>query len=239
VAHPSVALEEFHTAIESAERLAKLERRYKDPPSPRTAQTAQALRGGFCVLAVGSFERFLSEAFAEHLASLVAIPPPVPFADLPEAIRLSTVFESLELAMRGPRHGRKGGRAARLSEVITAAGRIVVENVDPEALAQTKGNPDSETVRRMFKSLGVQDAFADTRSQFDALWLRPEASTFVSDKLDQIVNARHVVAHSANALAISRTDLQDWPRFLRVLATVIDERLAQYVANVVARRAPP
>ncbi|MDQ6750399.1 MAG: HEPN domain-containing protein [Actinomycetota bacterium] len=232
-------MSDFEASIAAAERLSRIEKRYKDPPHSETAPTVEALRGGFCVLVVGSFERFLSEAFTEHLASLVGTHPPLSYPDLPDKLRLTSVFESLQFAMTGPRHGRPKGRGARFPEVVAAARRVVAENIDPAALGQTKGNPDSETVTSMFGGLGIKTPFDQVRQAFDARWNKPEAATFLSDKLDEIVNARHVVAHTASALMISRVDLADWPAFLRTLAAVLDERLDLYVSNVLVRKSPP
>lgn len=236
--HPSNALGDFISSLAAAERLARIEQRYRDPPHPATAPTVEALRGGCCVLYVGSFERFLTEAFEEHLGALVGTPPPVAFAALPRKLFESSIFESLEFATRGPRHGAVGGRHARVPDVLAAARRIVAENIDPHALSQTKGNPDADRVNEMFRALGMTDALNDVRPRFDAMWTKPEASTFVRDKLDEIVNARHVVAHTASALSISRLNLQEWPRFLRVVAQVLDERLDRYVANVITGHTP-
>lgn len=238
MAHPSVALSTFGESLVSAKRLAVIESRYKDPPRPDKAPTVEALRGGFCVLIVGGFERFLTEAFQEHLSAFEGEPPPIPFSALPDSLRVNSVFESLELAMKGPRYSAGGTKAARFAGVSLAAERAVNENIDPTALAQTKGNPKAVRVKDMFKAIGVRRPFADIRPAFDQNWPRPEASTFLEDKLDEIVNARHVVAHTAEALQISRGDLQLWPTFLKALATVLDERLDAYVQNVLNRVRP-
>jgi hypothetical protein len=146
-------------------------------------------------------ENFLSEGFAEHLQGLVAVSPPLSFADLPDKLRLSSVFESLKFAMAGPRYGAPTDRAGRYADVIAAARRIVDERVDPRSLSYTAGNPSSERVGTMFKTLGVGEVLIQVRPQFDARWGKPESSTFITDKLDEIVNARHRVAHAADALA--------------------------------------
>lgn len=151
---------------------------------------------------------------------------------------MSSAFESLALAMKGPRHGASAGRAARLSGVIGAARRLVDERIDAAALAQSRGNPDSERVAQMFKALGVKKLFQDIRPAFNQVWQKPEASSFVEDKLDEIVRARHVVAHTAQALGISRASLAEWPSFLEALALVLDDRLERYVNNVLIQSRP-
>lgn len=240
MAHPSSALKEYLKTLKAAERLARLERRYKDPPNRRSAPTVEALRGGFTVLVVGGFERFLSESIAEHLAALATSPPPLRFVDLPESLRLTSVFEGFDLAIRGPRHQASGSsRKGRFPDVVAASRRVVNETVDVRAVSRTRGNPDAPTVRKLFVGLGVTEVFDDTRPRFDQLWARPESSSFVADKLDEIVGRRHTVAHTANALAIGRRDLGEWGPFLGTLSTVLDERLDRYTANVLNRVTPP
>lgn len=238
MAYPSVALSSLRESITSAKRLASIEGRYRDPPSAKMAPTVEGLRGGFCVLIVGSFERFLTDAFQEHLGALAGEPPPVAFSALPDALRISSVFESLDHAMKGPLFGATSTRAARFGGVAVAAERVVRENIDPAALSQTRGNPKSERVKEMFKAIGVKKVFEDTRTAFDNIWAKPEASTFVEDKLDEIVSARHVVAHTAEALQIGRSDLESWSPFVEALATVLDQRLDTYVSNVLGHIRP-
>jgi hypothetical protein len=187
---------------------------------------------------VGGFEQFLVDVFQEHLEDLEGEPPPVTFSELPKELRINTVFASLTRALKGPRFQRTT-RAERLGGVIQAAERVVAENVDPAALAQTWGSPNSQRVEAMFKTIGLRKVFKGTRPAFDALWPKPESSTFVEDKLDEIVRARHVVAHTAEVLQIGRSDLQAWPSFLEVLATVLDARLDLYVSNVARGIVPP
>jgi hypothetical protein len=86
------------------------------------APTVQALRGGFCVLIVGAFERFLVEAFQEHLGRLEGEPPPVNFSALPESLRVNSLFQSFDLAMKGARYGASAKRSSRVPGVIAAAG---------------------------------------------------------------------------------------------------------------------
>jgi hypothetical protein len=91
----------------------------------------------------------------------------------------------------------------------------------------------------MFKAIGAGNPFDSERQAFEAAWGRIEATSFLADKLDEIVNARHVVAHTANALGITRANLVEWPRFVLVLAEIVDQRLNRFVANVIGQVAPP
>jgi hypothetical protein len=187
---------------------------------------------------VATFERFLNEMFAEHLEKLTQDPPAVRFEDLPPKLRLNSVFKSLQRATSGPRYGEPGRKEDRLPEIQRVAELIVTGLIDPTSLNDTGSNPSSKTVKTLFSDIGVQDVFSAVRPAFDAVWPRTETQDFLADKLDEIVNSRHRVAHRADALSISRVQLAEWPRFLRALSQVLDAQLDAYIANVVAGTAP-
>jgi hypothetical protein len=228
------SLSDFELTLRQAEVLIEREHRYLDPPRPRSATVVLALRGGATVLMVATFERFLQEMFAEHLEKLAVTPPPVAFTDLPIKLQVSSVFNSVERATRGPRFGASTGKEARLPDVQRAAGLVVQGVIDPQALSDTGSNPDAKTVSRLFADTGVSDVFAVVRPAFDAAWPRPEATGFLRDKLDEIVNSRHRVAHRADALSISRVQLSEWPGFLKTLAQVLDAHLERHVSDLMS-----
>jgi hypothetical protein len=70
------------------------------------------------------------------------------------------------------------------------------------------------------------------RPAFDTRWAKAEAQNFVAEKLDEIVNSRHRVAHRADALSISRVQVGEWPRFLKTLADVLDGHLDAHVSEL-------
>jgi hypothetical protein len=67
--------------------------------------------------------------------------------------------------------------------------------------------------------------------RFEVKWRKPVAHTFIADKLDEIVNRRHVVAHTAYALAITRGQLKESIRFLKVLAELLDAAIKRQIAT--------
>lgn len=230
----SIALADFETSLRQAQALISREARFSDPPRPRGELAVLGLRGGATVLLVATFERFLRDMFAEHLEQLARRPPPLAFDDLPEKMRITSVFHSLEHATRGRRDDTPRGRIHRLPRIQRAAGLILEGVIDPEALSETGGNPSSETVRELFNQVGLDDVFGRIRVDFETRWGRPEAQNFVQSKLDEVVNSRHRVAHRADALNISRGQLSEWPRFLRILAGLVDCELELYISGLVA-----
>lgn len=228
------AFDDFETTLGQAEALIQRESRFQDPPRRQSERLVLGLRGGATVLMVAAFERFLHELFIEKLDPLAQDPPPVPFDNLPDNLRAASVFNSLEKATKGPLFSGAPGRVNRIPGVRRAAGLIVLGRIDPDALSDTGSNPSSGTVRELFKNVNAGDVFTRIRPAFEASWGRAEAETFIPDKLDEVVNSRHRVAHRADALNISRAQLAEWPRFLRVLATVMDADLERHVTSLLA-----
>jgi hypothetical protein len=235
----SFALGDFQTSLRQPQELIRREARFNDPPTPKSATAVLALRGGATVLLVATFERFIRDTLVEHLQRLTVVPPPVPFDDLPEKLRISSVFISLEMATRGRLSGLQPGKIHRLPRVKQAASFIVSGLIDPAALSETGGNPGADNVRELFANVGLGDIFGRVRPGFDQLWPKPEATDFLPTKLDEIVNSRHRVAHRADALSISRVQLAEWPPFLSALAQVLDDELEAHVNGLIAAHSSP
>jgi hypothetical protein len=227
----SVALTNFKASLALAGQLMQLEAGYPDPPPPQDESKVRGLRGGAAVLMVAAFEGYLNSGIAEMLRPLLG-PPPRQLSTLPQSIQAAAIFESLELALYGSRHGKPGKRIDRLPDIVTAATKVAAGHIDPAALSQTKSNPGPETVKRLLKNAGIANPFTHIRSRFDTKWAQPEAASFLEDKLEEIVQRRHRVAHSANALAIGRSDLITARRFLELLAETIDEDFQLHIATL-------
>jgi hypothetical protein len=223
---PSRSLGQFKETLHVASELQRIEREnYRNPPRKDEEFAVEGLRGGMAVLIVAGFERFLKNCFEEYLSELCNPPHPVEFARLPEAIRVHNTFTTLESSLRGGVFGHAPPKSDRLPNILRASGMVVANQMNPEAFAITGGNPCAKTVAAMLKSVGVSDFFNSIRAKFVRKWGGPVANTFIQDKLDEIVNRRHVVAHTADALNITRGQLRESCRFLKILAEVVDHEL--------------
>jgi len=223
---PSRALEQFKTTLQVASELQRIERtNYRNPPRNHEELAVQGLRGGMAVLVVAGFERYLKDAIEEYLSGLCNPPHPVDFKRLPDELRIHNTFATLEIALRGSAFGQAPPKLARLTGIARASQIVVADQVNPDAFTLTGGNPSSKTVASMLKTLGVDDFYNNIRNKFTQKWRKPIAHTFIQDKLDEIVNRRHIVAHTADALNISRSQLQESCRFLRILSEIIDNEL--------------
>lgn len=227
----STALAEFKKSIAMATELMKLEKAFYNPPKKADQPVVEGLRGGAAVLMVASFEAYLRRSVIEYLSDLTKQPPQVEFSKLPEKLRVNSIFYCLEAALKGPRY-EDTQKCDRLPGIKIACSRVAAEVLDPEALSSTQGNPDSRTVKKLFADIGVADVLTSLHNKFEKKWGKAVASTFIKDKLDEIVKRRHVVAHTGKALDIGRSDLNEAIKFLGILAGLLDAVMQKHLADI-------
>lgn len=231
----STALMEFENALALAQSLVDIERdTCHNPPRADEQAQALALRGGATVLMVAAFERFMRDMMVERIDELMHTRPRFPLTSLPDKMRVHHVYASLELAMKGRPYEPSRDRINRLDGIDLACRYIIGDQLNSEVFGETGANPSSTTLRAMYKKIGVENLFAWIRPEFDRAWRKSESIRFVEDKLDEIVEKRHLVAHTADALNISRSDLNLWLKFLRLFAEALDTQTEQYIQNLVS-----
>lgn len=224
------ALADFNSSLSAVKELIRLESGYADPPDPTDRDAAYGLRGGATVLTLACFESFLSSLFEEELDRIVA--SSVPLRYYKDKLQVEAVYSSLELALKGDHSTRGLERIDRLSNVITTARAIAGNSFVPRALASTQSNPDSATVKRMFKAVGRSGIFDDSTA-FEMRWGVPVAATYLSDTLDALVGSRNRVAHTADAAHVSRSDMALNVRFIETLADVLASDLNGHISRLI------
>lgn len=226
----STALTKFLESLSIAQELQKIESSYSNPPKAHEQKAVQGLRGGVAVLVVASFERFLKECIEEYLTTLTTHPG-VDINNLPDPVRVNSTFNTLERAMKGPPFQQPPPKKDRLPDVEAACRRVISNIINPEAFSSVGSNPSSKKVGEMMSSLAIQDVFTLLQNKFERKWRKPVAHTFIRDKLDEIVNRRHRVAHTAQALEITRGQLKESVRFLKILAELLDDEVRRHVGG--------
>lgn len=227
----SEAIKNFKKSIALSEELIKLNGSFSNPPKATERSVVQGLRGGAAVLMVASFEFFLRALFKEHLSSLVSIPVSVDFNKLPDKMKIGSVYNTLERATKGPLY-HKSKKIDRIPDIELACKIIVANNINPEAFSDTGSNPNSLNVKSMFLDVGIDNIFDKIKTRFERDWGQHVTMTFISDKLNEIVNRRHLIAHTADALNVTRTDLRTSIKFLKILAKQLDKELADHVKHL-------
>lgn len=222
------AYDEFTNSLSIAEELLKIERGYSNPPKPFEQKAVQGLRGSVAVLVVASFERFLRDVIEEHL-SILTTHPSADVSAMPDGIRVWHTFKTLDRAIKGPPFQKSPPKKDRLTDIEAACKKVISNVINPDAFTDTLGNPNSERVKEMMKNLDLSNIFSLINVRFVRKWRKPIAHTFIEDKLDEIVNRRHIVAHGAMALAITRAQLRESVRFMKILAQVLDVEIRNKV----------
>jgi len=135
--------------------------------------------------------------------------------------------------MKGPPFQEAPPKIQRLPEIERACQFVISGKIDSKVFSDAGGNPNSKNLRAMLASIALDDFFKKIKNSFDKYWKAPTAYSFIADKLDEIVGRRHVVAHTADALNISRDDLRESLRFMRVLAKLLDRELARHIKQLI------
>jgi hypothetical protein len=222
----SQAYKDFLASLELAESLLTIESGFPDPAPDPQRKAAEGLRGGASVLMVAAFENYLKELVEEYLDDLTHVPVKFKVDDVPKEM----LFSNLDYLVKV---NAKKKSAVKVQAYNDMAKIIVAGVMYPASFTDAvRSNPNSEKLQELFKRLGVKKFFETIKANFDTLWGAPTANTFISDYLDGILQRRHTVAHTANALNISRIDLQDSLRFLKILGAVCDTYIAQHIHNI-------
>jgi len=223
----SAALEQFKESLQMAVELIKIEEDYNDPPSYDEQKAVQGLRGGAAVLMVASWEDFLGRLVEEELTSLITHNPKIPFKDLPLEMQTHNVIKTLEPAMKD------ANKTNKLPDIEKACQFVIDGKFNPALFSDTRSNPSPKRIREMFNNLGIDDIFVCIRGDFEVEWDKEESITFINDKLGEIMQRRHVVAHKADALKISRSDLNNYIKFMKIIATLFEKQLRHHMDNII------
>lgn len=215
--------------------LLALENSYADPPAEADRAAVEGLRGGSVVLMVAAFENYLKESVAEALEEINNAKPSCDFAKLPLELQAQVVYAGLQSAMHARPWDPVRERIHRLPLVLKAADHVTRGTIMSREIAETGGNPDSKQVKNIYKNVGISSILTQIKRGFDGAWGTPTAQTFIENNLDTIVQRRHIVAHTASALATSRVDLQTWQRFLDCVVDQLDAALERHIARLIKR----
>lgn len=227
-----IALDKFKESIKLAISLRKIENNQYAKNRQDDQPFIMGLRGGAAVLMVASFEFFIRRLFEEKIARLNTSPPTIDLYKLPDDLKVKIVFDGLEAAMKGQKYGPKTQKVDRINSVLTACKHLISEHINPATFSDTNSNPNGETVRRKFKEVGLPDIFNKIKSDFEKKWGKSVAATYIEDKLNEIVNVRHVVAHTADCLNITKNSQEEAIKFLKILAELLDNELDKHINHL-------
>jgi len=228
----STALANFQSALESAIALHSLETTVspEDPPRAEKQALVSGLRGGAAVLMVAAFESFLEDVIVERLTLIADGPRLGPGIDRPAVMLVESAIRTLKKALQ-----EEGSKSERLGFLRSAARRVLDGVLAVDLLSESQSNPNGVVVDQLFAKLGISGVLIGASSSYAARLGRPLPTSFARDKLTEIVNRRHRVAHTGRALDIAKADLVEASDFLLFLALHLDRVLARLVDRILKR----
>ncbi len=226
------AFDKFKESIELSSALKKIEREKYKNSTQQNQPFIMGLRGGSAVLMVAAFEFYLRKLFEDNISKLNTSPPTIDLQKLPSKLKVKIVFDGLQNAMSGPKYGPKPDKVDRIDDVLSSCKHLIGEHINPSTFTDTNSNPNSETVKAKFKEIGVSDVFGKIKSDFENKWGIVVAATFIGDKLDEIVNVRHVVAHTADTLNITKKFQNESIKFLKILAELLEKEIEKQIKDL-------
>jgi hypothetical protein len=227
-----IALDKFKESIKLAISLRKIETEKYARNRQADRPFKMGLRGGAAVLMVASFEFYIRSLFEENIARLNTSPPTIDLQKLPDNLKVKIVFDGLNAPMKGPKYGPTTQKVDRIDSVLTACRHLIGEHINPATFSDTNSNPNGDTVKTKFKEVGLPDIFNTIKTDFETKWGKAVASTFIEDKLNEIVNVRHVVAHTADTLNITKASQKEAIKFLQILAELLDKEFDKHIKNL-------
>lgn len=238
--YPSKALLEFKENLRRARALISLESKlYKDPPPAEDQAAVEALRSSAAILMVAAFEVYINDRFSEFISHLAKSSNRFTFSSLPNRMKVANSFNSLERALRGPRFGQPAKKINRLQDVKRVSGYIAKDQLIQDGFGLLSRNPNRENIKTIFLEIDISKIYSVIKPRFENRWKNPLANTFIADKLDEIISRRNKAAHGEAGLEISRGDLREALKFLRILSEVLDIELRAHRKKLIREASSP
>ena len=195
---------------------------------PEKRPIVESLRQAVVLLPVAFFEDFLRMAVEQFLDYINAKEPRICWAKLPLELRRTHVFDAPLLISRKPPDGDDDNYQMRSLEQFRSTFEKILSpmsapdrySIVTEAFTNTNSNPSSDTVKMMFKKIGIANVFTASELITSLTALNPIYSneTSIKIKLNAIVEMRHGVAHGRPASTLTRSELSDNMLFLEAFA---------------------
>lgn len=231
----SNALKDFDYSISIAESLLRKEKRFNDPPHPRSKKIVYGLRGGASILMVAAFENYLQNAVNEYLDETTHQPLKFDSQSLPPELTLRNSREIIK-GITKQIDKSNDNASTRVQLLDNALNTVLSRKLNPGYFAQICwGNPSPDKVKELFKSLGIGNVFDQIKPKFEKKWGKSITNTFIPDTLESTVKRRHLVAHEVSIGGITRHDLEESLRFIKILTVVCDSELNQLIKNILTK----
>lgn len=233
----STAYFDFLISLMFARELTKLDN-YNEPLLPKDRNLAIGLRGGAAILMVASFESFLNSLPETHIDILIINYSTIDFSKLPEKMQTTNVFKTLELAMKN-KFGAVTQKIDRIIGIRNACRIILKDQINYNAFILGGKNPRPDVISNCFKIIGKRKIFEKVTEEFQKKWGTKVPTQFIKDKLKEIVNRRNKVAHKSIASRITKKDLIESIKFLKIMAKLLDNIYKKQIYKIYSKAKIP
>lgn len=227
--------------LEKSSELMRIEgEAFLQPLASEAKLGTQALRGAAVVFIVASFEAFLKEMFQEQLEKLASSKIKMHLQKLNEKLVLQNFVRALDLAQNGNPWDVKRKRGKKIIDIVDACKQVALEKISPGAYPNTGGNPCAKSINDMFSSIGIENVFAEVAKRFSSRKnQKRKDENMIRAEIDDVINKRHSVAHTANLEQTSKQDIVRYIELFRRVGGILEKILENFVANQIAAGAIP
>jgi hypothetical protein len=155
---------------------------------------------------------------------------------IPKCIRYHNAYSVLDHAIkgRGLSNEELTDKVQRIEGIEEACKRVMKLQIEPAHFSETANNPGAVVLDKMCKNIGIFDVFARINRHIEDTRSIPVSKTYSRDKIDEIMNRRHLVAHTASVLNVSRLDLKMSLEFLGMTTDCLGQLVSKHVDDILS-----
>lgn len=197
------------------------------------------IRGGSLILLVGAFEKYIKDSIEESMGKIKNHRPRITFDNLPAKLQITSMFETMRIAINGKSFEKVKEDITRFPNLISAGQLVSNKEVNPDAFGDLFSNPNPSRVNTVYTSIGIHDIFSKIRIEF--LNTYPGTPTinvteFIKEKLEEVLEKRNSIAHTADANMVTSTDLTKYIEFIETLAKSLDVIIEDHIHQIILNR---
>ena len=229
----STPAQQFRQNLNGIRRIIDMDKSSDGPvvgvPKPNRRRAVEELRAACCILPVAYFEDFLRCLIAYFVDKLCAYRPQVPWAALPDRLRLAVAHNSVRVMATWDADDDLAVTEARMfaifEQLASPANATERYALPSEVIRLTRSNPNGGTVCDLMQLIGVVNLFNQIAACLPSLIPPSHARLYsarltysnpaaVKRKLDDIVAERNRTAHGGLGAAKTRDDIIEQIDFL-------------------------
>ena len=153
-------------------------------------------------------------------------------------MQITNVFKTLDRAMK-IKFGPATKKIDRIIDIKSDCRIILKDQINSNAFILGGKNPKPDVISKCFKIIGKRKIFEKITIEFQKKWGIKVPTQFIKDKLNEIVDRRNVVAHKSIASRITKKDLIESIKFLKIMAKLLDNIYKNHISKIYSKAKIP